>query len=314
MNEPVSIIVPCFDMARYLPQALRSIIFQTYPHWEAIIVNDGSADDSGVVAKKFAKADGRFKVVCHDQNRGLSAARNTGIALSKAEYILPLDADDLLEPTAVEGMLAEALERPNKIIYSDVFLIPDIGSEGQKRVLQCPEYDFQELLKRVIMFPTSMFPKQAWRESGGFKYMGEGFEDWEFWITLGELGYEGYRIPKPLYSYRVKEEGSMRLEAIQVRGKLIERIKQLHPVSYGLEEAELAGCCGDTIRKPKYHDKIEPSGDTVKVEYTGGTGPHTIEGPATKTKYLIHPNRPTTMYIEDAELIVKAFPKDFRIV
>lgn len=303
MNEMVGIIIPCFNMAKYLPETLLSIKFQTYSDFEVIVVNDGSTDGSEAVAKQFAEGDERIRLVCHDRNRGLPAARNTGIAASRAEYILPLDADDLLEPTAVEAMLAEALRRPSKIIYSDVFLIPDVGVEGRRSILECPDYDFQELLKRVIMFPTSMFPKQAWRESGGFKHIGEGFEDWEFWIALGELGYEGYRIPRPLYSYRVKAEGSMRLEAVRAREKLVDRIKELHPVAYGTEVVDL-GCC-DKVKKPRGYNQVEPSGVTVEVAYSGGAGPHTITGPMTGAKYKLHPKRPTTMYVEDAEVILR---------
>lgn len=314
MTVDVSVIIPCFNMERYLPETLQSIQFQTNSAWEAIFVDDGSVDGSGLVAKRFAERDGRFKTVCHTENLGLSAARNTGIALSKGEFILPLDADDLLEPTAIEAMLAESLRQPNRIIYSDVFLIPDIGAEGRRVIFECPDYDFRELLKKVLMFPTSMFPREAWVESGGFKDIGEGFEDWEFWVTLGELGYEGHRIPKPLYSYRVKREGSMRQDAIEVRDKLIKKIQGLHPVSYGLEEVELGGCCGNKISKGKKYEQVEPSGETVLMQYTGGAGPHSLEGPKTKTNYLMHPNKPTTVYVEDADILIQSFPKDFKLI
>ena len=88
----VSIIVPCFKQAMYLPETLDSVLLQTYSNWECIIVNDGSPDNTDEVVERYVNQDTRFKYV-KQQNRGLSTARNIGIERSRGEYILPLDAD-----------------------------------------------------------------------------------------------------------------------------------------------------------------------------------------------------------------------------
>ena len=93
MNKLVSIIVPCYNQAQYLPEALQSVLDQTYSDWECIIVNDGSPDDTDIVAKEWLVKDTRFKYI-YKENGGLSSARNAGIESSKGDYILPLDADD----------------------------------------------------------------------------------------------------------------------------------------------------------------------------------------------------------------------------
>ncbi len=96
MTTPlISIIVPCYKQAHFLKESLQSVLEQTYGHWECIIVNDGSPDNTGKVATEWCRKDARFKYL-YKENGGLSSARNVGIEASKGTFILPLDADDLL--------------------------------------------------------------------------------------------------------------------------------------------------------------------------------------------------------------------------
>jgi glycosyltransferase involved in cell wall biosynthesis len=91
-NLLVSIIVPCFEQAQYLDEALLSVLDQTYTHWECIIVNDGSSDNTEEIAKRWVEKDGRFLLI-NKNNEGVCIARNTAIEKAKGVYILPLDAD-----------------------------------------------------------------------------------------------------------------------------------------------------------------------------------------------------------------------------
>ena len=94
MNNPIiSIIVPCYNQAQFLSEALQSLLEQTYTNWECIIVNDGSPDHTEEVAQEWLKKDERFKYI-KKENGGLSSARNAGIEIAKGDFILPLDADD----------------------------------------------------------------------------------------------------------------------------------------------------------------------------------------------------------------------------
>ena len=104
-NKPlVSIIIPVYKVEAYLKQCLDSVLAQTYTHWEAIVVDDGSPDDCGAMADAYAAEDNRFRVI-HQQNGGLSAARNTGLEAAKGEYIAFLDSDDYYEDCYLEKLL-----------------------------------------------------------------------------------------------------------------------------------------------------------------------------------------------------------------
>lgn len=96
----VSIIVPCFKQAQYLPETLQSVLDQTYTNWECIIVNDGSPDATEVVALEWCKKDHRF-IYLKKENGGLSSARNAGLKIAKGDYIQFLDSDDLMEKNKI---------------------------------------------------------------------------------------------------------------------------------------------------------------------------------------------------------------------
>ena len=97
----ISVIVPIYNVEKYLSRALDSILAQTYHNWEAILVDDGSTDKSGSIADEYAQKDERFKVI-HKENGGLSDARNVGMEHVTGEYLLFLDSDDFLHPQLME--------------------------------------------------------------------------------------------------------------------------------------------------------------------------------------------------------------------
>src|SRR5262249_4804693 len=106
----VTIVVACFNYARYLPDTLESLRAQSHHNWECIVVDDGSTDETGAVAQAFIGKDPRFRYI-HQQHRGLSSARNRGIRASRGQYIQFLDADDLIESRKLERHLHYLEER-----------------------------------------------------------------------------------------------------------------------------------------------------------------------------------------------------------
>ncbi len=103
----VSIIIPCYNVERYLPQCLDSILNQTLKDLEIILINDGSTDSSGTIIDCYAHSDPRI-IVVHQKNRGLSAARNRGLELASAPYILFIDSDDWIDPEMAEELYHKA--------------------------------------------------------------------------------------------------------------------------------------------------------------------------------------------------------------
>lgn len=102
--KKISIIVPIYNIEKYLPRCLDSILAQTYKKLEVILVDDGSVDNSGMIADKYARKDQRIKVI-HQVNQGVSVARNTGIDLATGDYIGFVDGDDYIEPDMYEILM-----------------------------------------------------------------------------------------------------------------------------------------------------------------------------------------------------------------
>lgn len=130
-SRAVTVIVPGFDVADYVSEALDSLRAQTHPDWAAVLVDDASTDETARIFADAAAADSRFRVVRHDSQRGLGAARNTGLALVDTPYIAFLDADDRMRPDALARLTA-TLDRTGSdfVVGAYVRLQPDAEGPG----------------------------------------------------------------------------------------------------------------------------------------------------------------------------------------
>lgn len=119
--KKISVIVPVYNVEKYLARALDSVLAQTYPYWEAICVNDGSTDRSGKILEEYQDRDPRFKLV-YQENKGLGATRNRALAEVTGDYVIFLDSDDILHPQALEFLLRSAQKTMSSISLSTSFL------------------------------------------------------------------------------------------------------------------------------------------------------------------------------------------------
>lgn len=203
MNSPkVSIIVPCYNQAHFLNDSLQSVLNQIFEAWECIIVNDGSPDNTEEVAQKWSAKDARFKYV-KKPNGGLSSARNAGIAISRGDFILPLDADDLIHQDYLQKLLP-VIENNDAIevvsCYS-IFFRNTIDNVVNTRKPTGTTID--ALLYENMIMATSLYRKESWNRVGGYdESMKDGFEDWDFWISILKDGAEFKIVPEFLFYYR----------------------------------------------------------------------------------------------------------------
>ncbi|WP_298494583.1 glycosyltransferase family A protein [uncultured Algibacter sp.] len=214
MSELVSIIVPCYNHAQFLDEALQSVLNQTYNNWECIIVNDGSPDNTKEVASRWCKNDNRF-LYLEKQNGGLSSARNAGITISKGKYILPLDADDILHESYLSKLVPELNQDKTLAIvscYSKFFLK---NKENIIHELKPVGTTYHALLFENCLIATSLYRKVCWEEVGGYdENMKHGFEDWEFWIAITKSGWTFKVVEAFLFFYR-KQKQSMLIDTLQ---------------------------------------------------------------------------------------------------
>ena len=198
-----------------------------------VIASDGSTDDTSQVARGLIEKYPDLSLTLVEQeNRGLPAARNTGIAVSKGEFWLPLDADDRIAPTFVEKCV-RALENLPKVgfAYSDIQHFGELDT-----IFRLPIFDADAMVHtNNIGCVCSLVRKQVWLDTGGYnEEMKQGYEDWDFWVSCIEKGWQGIRIPDPLFYYR-KRKHTMLTDANRERDVLIARIVLNHPALYSVE-------------------------------------------------------------------------------
>jgi len=199
-NSVVSIIVPCYNQAEYLSEALQSVLNQSYENWECIIVNDGSPDDTEVVAKSWLAKDKRFKYV-FQENKGIVGARNKGISLSKGEYILPLDADDKISVKYL-AYAVNAFQRDVdlKLVYCKAEKFGDVVGFWDLR-----PFSLFNLSRFNMIFCSALYRKKDWEKVGGYdENMKCGIEDWEFWIAILKTGGKVACLEELGFFYRIR--------------------------------------------------------------------------------------------------------------
>lgn len=197
----VSVVIPCYNQAEFLPETLDSLIAQEYENWEGIIVNDGSSDNTEEVALAYLKKDIRLRYI-KKENGGLSSARNCGISHAIGEYILPLDSDDIIRPEYIKEAIKAFEKEPHlKLVYCLGYCF-GVVTELWDLVYT----DYSSLLLQNSIFCSAIYRKKDWQKIGGYdELMRKGFEDWEFFIRLLDDNSLVYQIPIPLFYYRTKE-------------------------------------------------------------------------------------------------------------
>jgi len=220
----VSVVIPCYNLGRYLPEALASVRGQTYRDVETIVVDDGSTEpDTEAALRAAAGTDVR---VLHTDNRGLSAARNLGISHARGEYVSCLDADDRFELDWLERAVAHLDTNPNIAFVSHW-----LRAFGDEEWEWTPgRGDLAALLDQNVFNGAALFRRRLVDLVGGFdESMRAGCEDWEFWIRVMKAGHRGAIIPAVLYQYRRRPDSMSRtMNAadgwFELYGRLIETL------------------------------------------------------------------------------------------
>lgn len=207
MKTKLSIIIPCYNGEATLDETLESVFNQDFQDWEAIIVNDGSTDKTEVIAQNWVERDDRFRYY-KKTNEGLGKTRNYGITIAKADYILPLDADNVLMPQFTKDAVA-ILDKNNSIgvVHGDAIFI------GEKTgIWQIGAFDMQKMLLDNYIDACAVYRKSLWELVGGYEINlpFDGLEDWDLWLAFGALKVEFYYLRQITFKYRVSKNSMIK--------------------------------------------------------------------------------------------------------
>jgi len=198
----VSIVIPAYNYADYLDEAMESVLNQDYPHIELIMLDDGSTDNTREVLEKYT---GRFYWETQE-NMGEANTLNKGWRMSRGEILSRLSADDVMLQGAVSTSVKHLLANPDAVLtYCDYDLI-DSSSRKVRRV-NAPEFDYREMVAKFICppGPGAFFLADAFRAAGPWDSSLKLSPDYECWLRLGLQG-KFLRIPEVLAAFRVHDE------------------------------------------------------------------------------------------------------------
>lgn len=203
----ISIIVPCYNQAIFLTDALDSVQAQVYQNWECIIVDDGSPDDTENIALKFCQLDDRYKYL-KKENGGLSSARNAGIKAASGSLILPLDADDKIHPDYLKLAVNAFIEDPSlDLVYCKAAFF---GEKSGEWLLK--PYSYQALLHNNLIFCAAIFKAEDFANTSGYNEdLKKGFEDWDLWIRMLNPASKVIQLKETLFYYRIKKTSMFQL-------------------------------------------------------------------------------------------------------
>jgi len=198
----VSVVIPAYNHARYLDEAIRSVLHQDYSNVELIVLDDGSTDDTRGVLEKYT---GQFYWETQE-NMGQYATLDKGWRMSEGEVLAYLSADDVLLPNAIGTSVRHLLANPDAVLtYCDYYLID--ASSYVIRTVRVPEFNYKEMVAKVICppGPGAFFLRSAYDATGEWDASLRQIGDYAYWIRLGLRG-RFVRIPEVLGSLRVHDE------------------------------------------------------------------------------------------------------------
>ena len=203
----VSVIMPCYNMASYVSDSIKSVIAQTYPHWELLIVDDASTDETVNIIKSYAQADSRIKFAIKKQNSGISDTRNLCIQMAQGQFLAFLDADDIWHPEKLEKQLSFMMAKNIGFTYSTYDWIDEDGKVMNKFINTIGNLDYKTYLRNTIIgCSTVMVNKTITGDVIVPKFRTS--EDTATWLDILRKGLLAYAIDESLVSYRIRRKSA----------------------------------------------------------------------------------------------------------
>ena len=207
-NQPlVSVIMPCYNMEKYIAATIHSVQQQTCPHWELLIVDDASTDGTADIVRSHQIQDDRIHFVVKPKHSGIADTRNQCISMAKGRFLAFLDADDLWHPEKLEQQLQFMTERNIGFSYSSYDCVDEEGKPLEKMVKSAGNLDYDAYLHNTIIGCSTVMIDTT--------IIGNVFvpnfrtsEDTATWLNILKKGFLAYAIEQPLTSYRIRQHSA----------------------------------------------------------------------------------------------------------
>lgn len=198
----VSVIMPAYNAAAYIEEAIRSVMEQTYTNWQLLVLDDGSVDDTCAIVHRLAQEDGRIRLVRNEANMGVAKTRNRGLDMCDEGYVAFLDSDDWWHPEKLATQMHLAEQTDADLVYTSYAII-DVSSKPCRQPYVVPEHtDFDGLLKENVIGCSAVMlsPRAArkYRFTDGFYH-----EDYCLWLDMLRDGCRAVGSAQVLTAWRL---------------------------------------------------------------------------------------------------------------
>ena len=235
----VSVVIPAYNAESFIAKTLASVLAQTYPCFEVLVVNDGSSDRTPTIVQSFIEKDARIRLL-QQPNAGVAAARNLGIEQANGEFVAPIDSDDLWHPETMTKLVGQFLSTGSDVGVVYVWSV-DIDERDQQTGGFHASVVEGEVYKTLICHnflgnaSSTLIRKSSLEHVGGYDHQlraqnAQGCEDWDLYLRLAEH-YKFGVVPEFLVSYR-KVSGSLSGDFRQMARsqlRMLEAIQKKHP-------------------------------------------------------------------------------------
>ncbi len=218
-EEQISIIVPVYNAVRFIRETMDCVVAQTYPHWELLLVEDGSSDGTVEEIEKYIaeKCETRIRLIKQPANMGAAKARNRGLKEAKGRFIAYLDADDLWVPEKLEKELAFQQEKKAAFVFTG-YEFADEHGKGTGKIVHVPEMlTYKQALSNTTIFTTTVMFDREKIATELLEMPDIKSEDTALWWKVLRNGYTAYGLNENLARYRRagKSLSSNKLEAVR---------------------------------------------------------------------------------------------------
>ncbi|WP_163580501.1 glycosyltransferase family 2 protein [Gracilibacillus saliphilus] len=224
----VSVITPTYNSETYIQETIESVLQQTYPNWEMIIVDDGSSDQTIAIIEEYQKEDDRIRLIALEKNQGAAVARNTAIENAQGRYIAFLDSDDRWLPEKLERQLTFMQEHDYAFTYTSYLEIH--SDDAKNKVVTIPDaVEYNDLLKNcVIGCLTVILDRDKINEIQMVNIRAR--QDYALWLNLTRRGFTAFGLQETLAKYRVRQNSisSNKIKMAKQNWKVYREVEKLN--------------------------------------------------------------------------------------
>lgn len=223
----ISVITPAYNAERFIDETIESVLQQTYPHWEMVIVDDCSTDKTVDIVENYVKQDQRIKLITLDTNSGSAVARNTAMDHAQGDYIAFLDSDDVWFPEKLTKQLAFMQEKNIAFSFTKYVRMHEDGTLT-KAVTNAPhKVGYEQLMKHCVIGCLTVMLDM--RKIGPMRMINiRTRQDYVFWLHITKKGIPAYGLPEVLAKYRLVEDSisSNKIKAAKQNWHVYRHIEQ----------------------------------------------------------------------------------------